>query len=222
MPLEEVFSGVPRGPRWMMVYVRQDREFTYQVVDDALPIGWDAMVITVDVARSAANRPNVPQQPVFGNRPLPFDASLTFDDIGLFRDQFGLPVVVKGVLRPDDAAACVQAGAAAVVVSNHGGRQLDGAQATARALTAVVDAVGDDAEVYVDSGIRSGVDVLRAVALGAQGALLGRPAMYGLVADGAVGVQKVLEGVRDELEIAMGLCEARNVGEIDRSLIAPG
>ena len=220
IPLDQVFDGIPRGPRWMMVYVRRDRDFTYQVVEDAMSVGWDAMVITVDVGRRASGRPDVPDQPVFSAARIPFDTSLTFDDIGLFRDRFGLPVVVKGVLRPDDAVACVQAGASGVVVSNHGGRQLDGVEATARVLGGVVDAVGNSAEVYVDSGIRSGSDALRALALGARATLLGRPALYGLVTAGEEGVYDILEAVRDELEVAMGLCGVRNIAEIDRTLIS--
>ena len=103
------------------------------------------------------------------------DPSITFDVIAWLREQSGLPVIVKGVLRGDDARRCLEAGASAVVVSNHGGRQLDGAVATARALPEVVASVGDDGEVYVDGGIRSGVDVLRALALGARAVLIGRP-----------------------------------------------
>lgn len=218
--LEQVFTDLPRGPRWMMVYVRRDRDFTYQAVEEAMSVGWDAMVITVDVARSASDRPGIPEQPMYAGLSMPFDSSLTFEDIALFRDRFGLPVVVKGVLRADDAISCVEAGASAVVVSNHGGRQLDGVEAPARALDAVVAAIGDEVEVYVDSGVRSGTDVLRALALGARGALLGRPALYGLVTGGSKGVHETLEAVRTEFEVAMGLCGARSVDEIDRSLIA--
>ena len=151
-----------------------------------------------------ANRPSV--APIDeGER---HDPSITFDVIAWLREQSGLPVIVKGVLRGDDARRCLEAGASAVVVSNHGGRQLDGAVATARALPEVVAAVGDDGEVYVDGGIRSGVDVLRALALGARAVLIGRPVLWGLVTGGADGVAAVLQGLRDELHEAAALAGA--------------
>ncbi|MFI5100367.1 MAG: alpha-hydroxy acid oxidase, partial [Actinomycetes bacterium] len=153
------------------------------------------------------------------------DPAVTFDDIGWLREVSGLPVVAKGVLRGDDAAACVAAGAAAVSVSNHGGRQLDGAVATADALPEVVDAVagvGAAAEVYVDGGIRSGVDVLRALALGARAVMVGRPVVYGLALDGEAGVRDVLETLTDELVRAMALCGAPDLAALDRDLLAAG
>ena len=116
-----------------------------------------------------------------------FDPSITFDDLALFGEWSGLPVVVKGLLRGDDAARAVDAGASAIAVSNHGGRVLDGIAATADVLPDVVDAVAGHAEVYVDGGIRSGVDVVKALALGARAVMVGRPVLWGLCVDGAAG-----------------------------------
>ena len=139
-----------------------------------------------------------------------FDAALTFDDIGWLGEVSGLPVVVKGVLRADDAVACVDHGAAAVWVSNHGGRQLDGAIASAEALPPVVAAVAARAEVYVDGGVRTGTDVLRALApRGAGGDAWAARCVYGLALDGAAGVEAVLRAYTDELARAMALCGAR-------------
>ena len=127
------------------------------------------------------------------------DPSITFATIEWLAGLAGLPVVVKGVLRADDARACLDAGAAAVSVSNHGGRQLDSAPASADALPYVVDAVSDRGEVYVDGGVRRGTDVVKALALGARAVMVGRPVVWGLAVDGADGVAEVLDGLRVEL-----------------------
>ena len=147
-------------------------------------------------------------------------ADLTFETIEWLARLSGLPVVVKGVLRADDARACVQSGAAGIVVSNHGGRQLDGALAPVDALPEVVDAVGSDVEVLVDGGVRRGSDVLKALALGARGVLLGRPVLWGLATGGAAGVEQVLRGLADELALAMALAGAPTIAEVTRDLIA--
>ena len=150
------------------------------------------------------------------------EAGLTFADIGWLREVSGLPVVVKGVLRGDDAVACLDAGAAAVWVSNHGGRQLDGAVPTAEALRDVVAAVDGRAEVYVDGGVRTGTDVLRALALGARAVMLGRPVVYGLAIGGPSGVEAVLQEYTDELARAMALCGATTVDDLTDDLVAGG
>ena len=128
--------------------------------------------------------------------------------------------MVKGVLRGDDAVACLDAGAAGVVVSNHGGRQLDGVVATADALPEVAAAVGDRAEVYVDGGIRRGTDVLKALALGARAVLVGRPVLWALAAGGDPGVQQLLSGLAAELRLAMALCGAVSLADLTPDLIA--
>ena len=149
-----------------------------------------------------------------------FDPGLTPETIGWLAERSGLPVVVKGVLRGDDAVACVEAGAAGVVVSNHGGRQLDTVVATADALAEVAAAVGDRAEVYVDGGVRRGTDVLKALALGARGVLVGRPVLWGLAVGGASGVERVLSGLAGELRLAMALCGAVEPGQLVPDLVA--
>ena len=132
-----------------------------------------------------------------------------------------MPVVVKGVLRGDDALRCLHAGAEAVWVSNHGGRQLDRAVPTAQALREVVAAVGDRGEVYVDGGIRSGLDALAALALGARGVFLGRPALYGLAVDGARGVTRVLRDLETELREALELAGCATLDEARDLLAVP-
>ena len=132
-----------------------------------------------------------------------------------------MPVVVKGVLRGDDALRCIDSGASALVVSNHGGRQLDGAVAAADALPEVVGAVGDRVELYVDGGIRRGTDVLKALALGARAVLVGRPILWGLATAGAAGAQGVLELLSSELGQAMALAGARGVDELTPDLVVP-
>ena len=131
----------------------------------------------------------------------------------------GLPVIVKGVVRGDDAVSAVEHGAQAIVVSNHGGRQLDTAIPAIVALPEVVEAVAGRAEVYVDGGIRRGTDVLKAVALGARAVMIGRPVLWGLAVDGEAGVGAVLELLRQEVDLAMALSGARNVSEITRDLV---
>jgi isopentenyl diphosphate isomerase/L-lactate dehydrogenase-like FMN-dependent dehydrogenase len=144
----------------------------------------------------------------------------TWDDLAWIRDEFAGPVVVKGILSADDARHAVDHGAAAVVVSNHGGRQLDGTPATFAVLPGVVRAVGGDAEVLVDGGIRSGADVVRAVALGARAAMVGRPWAYGLCAAGRPGVARVLALLREDIDRTMRLLGVSSVSEIDESLIS--
>jgi L-lactate dehydrogenase (cytochrome) len=144
-----------------------------------------------------------------------FDLTLNWKDVGWIRDRFGGPVIVKGVLDPEDARLAVDNGADAIVVSNHGGRQLDGAPSSIRVLPEIVDAVGNRTEVLMDGGIRSGQDLLKALALGAKGVLIGRAAAYGLGAGGEAGVTRALEILRKETDVTMALMgerDIRNVG----------
>jgi len=149
-----------------------------------------------------------------------FDASLSWDDVKEIRKQWGGKVIIKGVLDAEDARAAVNVGADAIVVSNHGGRQLDGALSSIKALPAIVDAVGDKAEVWMDSGIRSGQDVLRAIALGAQGTLIGRAFLYGLGANGQAGVTQSLEIIHKELDLTMGLCGQSKLRSVDSTILS--
>ena len=149
-----------------------------------------------------------------------FDASLSWDDVKEIRRQWGGKVIIKGILDAEDARAAVNVGADAIVVSNHGGRQLDGALSSIKALPAIVDAVGDKAEVWMDSGIRSGQDVLRAIALGAKGTLIGRAFLYGLGANGQAGVTQALEIIHKELDLTMGLCGQSKLRNVDESILS--
>lgn len=232
-PVEEVAAALAGEPFWFQVYVLQDRELTVELVHRAAAAGATALVLTADVARLGRRMRDVRNGFVVPtnlgtieslDRPGNLsdqDAGLTFADIGWLHDITGLPVVVKGVLRADDAERCADAGAVGVVVSNHGGRQLDGAVSGAAALPEVVDAVGDRVEVYVDGGIRRGTDVVKALALGARAVLVGRPVLWGLTTGGADGVTAVLRDLVGELDLAMALCGCASIADITADLLAP-
>ena len=231
-PVEEVADALDGRPFWYQVYVLQDRELTAALVGRARDAGATALVLTADVPRLGRRLRDLVNEFVIPahlgtveslDRPGALadqDPSLTFDDIAWLREASGLPVVVKGVLRGDDAARCVDAGAAGIVVSNHGGRQLDTALSGAAALPEVVAAVGDRCEVYVDGGIRRGTDVVKALALGARAVLVGRPVLWGLATGGADGVATVLRDLVDELELAMALCGCPTLGDVTADLVA--
>ncbi len=148
-----------------------------------------------------------------------FDPSVTWKDIEWIRSRWGGPLIIKGVLEPADARMAADAGAQAVVVSNHGGRQLDSVPSTIAALPAIVDAVGDRVEVLFDGGVRSGLDVVKAVALGARGCLVGRAWIYALAALGEAGVTRMLATMRKEMEVAMALAGVTSISAIDRSVL---
>ncbi|MEL0042162.1 MAG: alpha-hydroxy acid oxidase [Candidatus Puniceispirillum sp.] len=148
-----------------------------------------------------------------------FDPSLSWDDVAAIRKQWGGKMIIKGILDVEDAKAAVKAGADAIVVSNHGGRQLDGAMSSIEALPAIVDAVGNKTEVWMDSGIRSGQDVLRAIALGARGTLIGRAFLYGLGAGGQAGVRQALDIIHKELDLTLGLCGQSDLATVDSSIL---
>ncbi|MFL5015249.1 MAG: L-lactate dehydrogenase [Rhizobium sp.] len=149
-----------------------------------------------------------------------FDPRLSWADVAWIKEQWGGPLIIKGILDPEDAKAAVDTGADAIVVSNHGGRQLDGAPSSISMLPKIVDAVGDRIEVHLDGGIRSGQDVLKAVALGAKGTYIGRPFLYGLGAMGKEGVSLALGIIRKEMDITMALCGKRDINDVNSSIIA--
>ena len=149
-----------------------------------------------------------------------FDASLSWKDVKEIRKQWGGKLIIKGILDAEDARAAVNVGADTIVVSNHGGRQLDGALSAITAMPAIVDAVGDKTEVWMDGGIRSGQDVLRAIALGARGTLIGRAFLYGLGANGQAGVTQALEIIHKELDLTMGLCGQSELCKVDSSILS--
>jgi 4-hydroxymandelate oxidase len=244
--MENVFAAA--GSRcWFQLYVYKDREVTRALVQRAEAAGAEAIVLTVDAPglgtreRDMRNRFGLPEglsvenlaplgkgtMPIVEGSGLAayvrenFKSDLGFDDLDWLCGCTKLPVVVKGVCRGDDARRVAEHGAKAIVVSNHGGRQLDTAPATCEVLPHVVEAVGDACEVYVDGGIRRGSDVLKAIALGARAVLVGRPILWGLSIAGEQGATAVLEILRRELDEAMLLCGCTRLSDVDGSLLKP-
>jgi 4-hydroxymandelate oxidase len=239
--LEEVAGAGAR--LWFQLYVLKDRDLTAELVKRAHAAGYGALVLTVDAPilgrrfRDDRNRFSLPPgigmanlegmglPESEGSRLFAFfverhDASMTWDDVAWLGSLTPMPLVLKGIVRGDDATRAVEAGADAIVVSNHGGRQLDGAAATIDVLPEVIEAVEGRAEVLVDGGIRRGSDAMKALALGARAVLVGRPYLWGLAVDGEAGVRRVMELLRDELALAMALCGCPSVADIDHSLVA--
>jgi 4-hydroxymandelate oxidase len=236
-----------RSPRWFQLYIYKDREITRDLVQRAAAAGAEAIVLTVDApglgtrerdARNSFRLPHglsVENLAPLGKGEMPkvpgsglaayvrenFKSDLGFGDLDWLCSATRLPVVVKGVCRGDDARRAAEHGAKALVVSNHGGRQLDTAPATCEVLPHVVEAAGDLCEVYVDGGIRRGSDVLKAIALGARAVLVGRPILWGLTVAGEQGAADVLEILRRELDEAMLLCGTTSLRDINPSLLRP-
>jgi 4-hydroxymandelate oxidase len=231
-PLDDVAATGPQAPKWFQLYARHSPAHTDDLARRAGQVGYRALVLTVDLPvigrrlRDVANEAAMPTDLPPGNAAradsVPAECPpWTFDDIGHFAELSGLPVVVKGVLRGDDAARCVEAGASAVWVSTHGGRQADPVVSSAAALPEIAEAVGDDVEVYADGGIRSGADVLTALALGATAVFVGRPAIWGLATGGADGVSRVLDGLSAQLAHTMALCGLPDVRSVPRDTVTP-
>ena len=231
-PLDEIAATEPSSPKWFQLYRLHSAVHTDDLARRAGQAGYRALVLTVDLPllgrrlRDEANAFVLPADLPLGNHPggdaVPADTPVwTFDDIGRFGELSGLPVVVKGVLRGDDAAECVRAGAAAVWVSTHGGRQADPVISSAAALEEVTASVADDVEVYADGGLRSGSDVLTALALGARAVFVGRPAIWGLATGGSDGVRGVLAGLSAQLAHTMVLCGLDDVGAVPRDTVTP-
>ena len=243
--MEAVFAEAA-SPRWFQLYIYKDREITFELVKRAEAAGAEAIVLTVDAPglgtreRDTRNNFRLPEGLTVenlaplgkGNFPevkgsglaayvrANFKQDLGFDDLDWLCRSTELPVVVKGVVRGDDARRAAEHGAKAVVVSNHGGRQLDAAPATCEALPHIVDAAGDLCEIYVDGGIRRGGDVVKAIALGARAVLVGRAVLWGLCVAGEQGATQVLEILRRELDEAMLLCGCTKLSDVGRWLLA--
>jgi 4-hydroxymandelate oxidase len=238
-PIEEVTKNAS-APLWFQLYVQRDREFTRDVVQRAEAAGCKALCVTVDVPTFGArdrqakakyelapglSRPHLPPpgktSDTGGSQVFPdwTEPALTWRDIGWLSSIVRIPVLLKGVLNPDDAERAVQEGVAGIIVSNHGGRNLDTVPATVDALPQVADRVAGRIPVLVDGGIRRGTDVVKALALGANAVLIGRPYLYGLAVGGRDGVQRVIEILRNELEMAMGLLGRASMQAIDRSVL---
>jgi isopentenyl diphosphate isomerase/L-lactate dehydrogenase-like FMN-dependent dehydrogenase len=233
-----VAEAAPGVPRWLQIYVFKDRSVSDEVIGQALESGFTALVLTADLPvvgirdrelRAGFDTPEVHVPAMVAARERMGDdgAALHMLDAGVewpyvteLRERYGVPVIVKGLVTAEDARLACEHGAAGVVVSNHGGRQLDGAIASLEALPEVVEAVDGRAEVYLDGGVRRGTDVVTALAIGAQAVFVGRPVMYGLAFGGAKGVQQVLEVLRDETENALALLGCRSPAEVTRSHVS--
>lgn len=246
-PVEGVVAAAT-GPVWFQLYVYRDRGATEALVRRVEAAGARALVLTVDAPllgrreRDVENRFALPPHlgienlHAAGYARLPraegdsglaayvaelLDPSLTWDVVAWLGSLTRLPLLVKGIVRADDARRAIDAGCAGVVVSNHGGRQLDASPATIDVLPRVVEAVAGRGEVFVDGGVRRGADVIKALALGARAVLVGRPVLWGLAADGRAGVATALGILRRELDLAMALCGCPDVASITRDLVAP-
>ncbi|MEB3339446.1 alpha-hydroxy acid oxidase [Okeania sp.] len=238
-------ADVPRS-LWFQLYVHRDRSLTRALVERAEAAGYQALCVTADAPilgvreRDRKNKFTLPSNlklanlASMANLEIPetedesglftyfahqLDSALTWQDIEWLQSLTSLPIVVKGILRGDDAIRAVEHGAKGIIVSNHGGRQLDGAIATIDALPEVVAAVGNKVDVLMDGGIRRGTDILKALALGAKAVLVGRPVLWALAVDGENGVRHLLELLSSELDVAMALSGCAKVENIDASLV---
>ena len=234
----ELATRAPDATRWFQVYVFKDRAVTREMVAAAVEHGYEALVLTVDLPVFGTRERDIRSGFELGETALGnlaaagargtltlqelgalLDPSLTWDDVGSFADDSGLPVLVKGVLTPEDARRAADSGAAGIVVSNHGGRQLDTVISGADALPAVVEEAGEELDVLVDGGIRRGTDVLKALALGARAVMIGRPVLWGLAVGGEHGVRRVLKLLLAEIDTALALTGAPRAAELDRSFL---
>jgi isopentenyl diphosphate isomerase/L-lactate dehydrogenase-like FMN-dependent dehydrogenase len=222
----EVAAAAPNGHRWFQLYCFRDRAVTQALLDEAVEFGFEALVLTADAPRLGWRERdlragfvvpasiNVPSVAAALGAEVPIgvaeafallDPTLTWRDLEQLASGSDLPILLKGVLTAEDAQLALQHGAAGVIVSNHGGRQLDGVAPSVEALPEVADAVSGRGLVLVDGGVRRGTDVLVALALGADAVMVGRPPLWGLAADGQQGALRVLQILRDEFELALAL-----------------
>jgi 4-hydroxymandelate oxidase len=241
--IEDV-AAASSGPKWFQLYVHKDRAITASLVERAEAAGYLAIVLTVDVPvlgrrlRDVRNSFGLPDGLVMANFlesmassgvtsgsalakffASRHDASLSWSDLEWLRGLTRLPILLKGIVRADDAARALSAGASGIIVSNHGGRQLDGAPATLDVLPRVVEAVAGRVPVLVDGGVRWGTDVLKALALGANAVMVGRPVLWGLAVNGKDGARRVLEILREELSASMALAGCPTIASIDKDLL---
>ncbi|MCI4365128.1 MAG: alpha-hydroxy-acid oxidizing protein [Thermoplasmata archaeon] len=240
--LEAIATAAPHGPRWFQLYLQPEFASSRRLIERAEKAGYAALVLTVDMP-VVANRDRqskagfaLLESPPLGNGPeivgpargfvprgstftLRSETSSGWDVLDRIQSVTSMPLVVKGILTGEDARTAVEHGARAVVVSNHGGRQLDGAPASLDALPEVVAAVGDRAEVFFDGGVRRGADIVMALALGAKGVGIGRPILWALGVGGQAGVERVLSLLKHDLVTTMALTGRRRVSEIDASLM---
>ena len=236
--IEEIAAAAPTGARWFQLYWSPDRGIVRDLVERAVAEGYSAILLTVDLPvggrrerdlRTGFEVPAEVPVPAFvaherqaaNVSPTQIgqvvDSSVTWHDLEWLRSLSALPLAVKGILTAEDALLACEAGADGIVVSNHGGRQLDCVSASLDALPEVVEAVAGRAEVLMDGGIRRGTDVVKALALGAGAVLAGRAPLWGLAVDGAAGVQRVLELLRAEIELALALCGCASPADVTRA-----
>ncbi|XP_052004894.1 2-Hydroxyacid oxidase 2-like isoform X2 [Xyrauchen texanus] len=240
--VEEICAAAPNGYRWFQLYLYRDRKLSEQIVHRVEGLGYKALVLTVDVPYTGKRRDDfrnqfklpphlkvknfdgmfqqqAGSQEVYGTPANTLDPSISWKDVCWLKSLTQLPIIIKGILTKEDAELAVEHGVQGIIVSNHGGRQLDGVPATIDCLPEIVDTVQGRVEVYMDGGIRTGSDVLKAIALGAKCVFIGRPAIWGLAYKGEEGVREVLQILHDEFRLSMALSGCRNVAEINRSLI---
>ncbi|NXG74724.1 HAOX2 oxidase, partial [Baryphthengus martii] len=231
--LEEISAAAPGGLRWFQLYIHCNRVVSQQLVQQAEALGFQGLVLTADLPYTGKRRDDVrngfrlPPHMKLKNLEGAFevckmnvlDPSVTWNDIYWLRSLTDLPIIIKGILTKEDAELAVRHGVQGIIVSNHGGRQLDGAPATIDALVEVVEAVQGRVEVYLDGGIRKGSDILKALALGAKCVFIGRPALWGLAYKGEEGLQDVLRILQDEFRLSMALAGCASVSEIGRHLV---
>ncbi|KAG8429992.1 hypothetical protein GDO86_018694, partial [Hymenochirus boettgeri] len=239
--VEEIVSTAPEGLRWFQLYVYRDRKLSEHLIRRVESLGFKALVLTVDVPYTGKRRSDIRNnfrlpphlkvknfEGVFEGHKGPdnygvplhtLDPSVSWKDICWLRSITSLPIVIKGILTKEDAELAVVYGVQGIIVSNHGGRQLDGELATIDALSEIVDVVQGRIEVYLDGGIRTGSDVLKALAIGAKCVFIGRPIVWGLSYKGEEGVKGVLQILLDEFRLSMALSGCRDISEINRNLI---
>jgi 4-hydroxymandelate oxidase len=237
---DEIAEAVGAAPRWLQLYVFRDRQRTLDHIAEAREHGYSALALTVDLPVLGRRErdlrlgfelpPDLPIPYLKGKDPsvpmtfaeqVQVTPSLTWRDLEWIASASGMPLILKGILTREDAALALEHGVAAIIVSNHGGRQLDGVAASLDALPEVVEAVDGRCEVYVDGGIRRGTDVLKALALGARAALTGRAIASGLAVGGEAGVLDVLTLLRNEIELGLALLGCTSPGEVTRSHVEP-
>jgi lactate 2-monooxygenase len=247
--LEQIAETMGDAPRWFQLYWSNDREVSASMVRRAEAAGYSAIVLTVDTIMLGWKRrdfrngysplkegkglANYINDPVFCSR-LPvvneesavqeilrniYHPALSWEDIRFLRQQTRLPILLKGILHPEDAKLAVEHGVDGLIVSNHGGRQLDGAISSLDALPPIVEAVGGRIPLLLDSGIRTGADIIKALALGANAVLIGRPFLYGLAVAGEKGVARVIDTLISELDVSLALSGSKSVSDLNRGIL---
>ncbi|MGG1662313.1 alpha-hydroxy-acid oxidizing protein [Brevibacillus sp. NRS-1366] len=248
--LERIAEVMGDAPRWFQLYWSNDREVSASMVKRAEAAGYSAIVLTVDTImlgwkrrdfrngysplREGKGLANYITDPVFCSRLTEvtpenaveeilkniYHPALNWNDIAFLREQTSLPILVKGILHPEDAKLAIDHGVDGIIVSNHGGRQMDGAISTLDALPAIAEVVAGRIPVLLDSGVRTGADVVKAIALGANAVLIGRPFLFGLAVAGERGVASVLDTLKSEFDVAMALSGSNSVADLNKSILA--